>query len=270
MATGLEMVHLLVFFPLGCSAVDASCDKTGFQRVNQYSWNDRDNWENNDYAYVQYDHPVDAHYLGIKGSYIAHEEGTHVFSVHRYVYADSIGLPNVEYRSEGQSTTITTSNNVWEDGPYTFHPYFRYPIFARYTQHNDKIDSDMTLRIRIPNGNNMTMNGANGGRACEESGCDDMSLSRTVWSCRPNPPSPSGSHSPSRTTSPNPTRTISHSQSTRASQTESPCETISQTEPQSRTVSQSESQSVAFDPISFTRSGQIIRTHLFNFLFIFP
>jgi hypothetical protein len=197
------MLSLFVFLPIDCSSVDSSCDKTGFQRVNQYLWSDRDLWENNDNAFVEYDGGLFiSHYLGIKGSYIAQEEGTHVFSVHRYVYSGSSGLPDVEYRSEGQSTTIpSNSGNVWEDGPYTFHPYFRYPIFARYTEQNDKVNSDMTLRIKIPNGDDMVMAGTNGGRACEEAGCDDMSLSRTVWSCRPNAPSATKSHTPTPTTS---------------------------------------------------------------------
>jgi hypothetical protein len=79
---------------------------------------------------------------------------------------------------------------VFNDGPYTFYRYFRYPVFARYAEGYDQYDSWMELQIVLPSGTAQRMNAENGGRACQESGCDDMTLSRKVWSCRPGPPSP--------------------------------------------------------------------------------
>jgi hypothetical protein len=196
------MLGFLVLLLFRGYSVDASCDKSGFQIVRTTYWRDRDDWGNSDEAFSEFAAAFNSYYLGIKGSYVAQEEGTYYFRVCRGV-GDSSGLPDVDYASEGQITTISSAIAVFNDGPYTFYRYFRYPIFARYAEDNAKADSWMELQIVLPSGTAQRMNAANGGRACQESGCEDMTLSRTVWSCRPGPPS--------RTRSPTPPKSPSRS-----------------------------------------------------------
>jgi hypothetical protein len=156
--------------------------------------------------------------------------------VRRAIYGASSGIPHIDYITEAMDTTITTNDTVWDDGPYPFHPYFRYRIFARYANGYDRVNSELTLEIGTPDGSFATMTDANGGRACEQSGCADMSLSREVWSCRPNPPSPTIS----------PMASPSHSPSGTASTTPLP--------------------SPEFSPFPHSRRGIILRTHIFHFM----
>jgi hypothetical protein len=186
------MFRVLVFLPLRSFSVDASCDKTGFQRVNEYWWDDRDNWQNHYQSFVAWDGFPYTHYLGIKGSYVAHEEGSHSFRVYREYWSGSIGLPECDYESDFVSKRLTDGDDIyWVDGPHTFHPYFRYRIFCRYREGSGKANSQLDLQISTPSANAFaTMTDQTGGRACDQSGCDDMSLKRDSWSCRPHPPSP--------------------------------------------------------------------------------
>jgi hypothetical protein len=195
-----RMLRFLVFLPIRCSSVDASCGKTGFQRVNEYWWSDRDNWQNHDQAFVSFSGWPDLHYLGIKGSYIAQQEGTHYFRVYRDYFTGSVSLANCDYATEWVSRTLEGGQGtLWEDGPQTFHRYYRYRIFCRYREGQHKANSQLELQIKTPGaGDYVIMSASNGGRACEESGCEDTSLSRTEWSCQP---APSPSQSPSATPS---------------------------------------------------------------------
>jgi hypothetical protein len=231
---------VLVFLLIGSYSADASCDTGGFQTLSVTYWSQREDWGNNYQAYVSWDGAL-PHYLGIKGSYIAQQEGDHWFRVICHAFGGS-RQPDFWYDCEHQSGTITSTATYWEGGPYTFHPYFRYRICARYAEDNSRYSSTLALEIVIGVQSSTIMSSANGGRACEESGCADMTLSRDVWSCRPNPPSPTISP----TAVPTPTETRSQSPS---------C-----------TTSVSPIPSPVFHPFPHSRRGTIVRGHIFHFM----
>jgi hypothetical protein len=229
---------LLGLLALGSYSADTSCDRGGFQTLNVYYWSDREDWGNSDQAYVRWEGL--AHYLGIKGSYIAQEEGSHWFRVVRNIYGASAGLPDFWYNCEHESRVVSGGGNLWDGGPYSFHPYFRYRTTARYQEGHDKVSSELELQIGLPGGTFSLMTSANGGRACEESGCADMSLSRDVWSCRPNPPSQTPSHAVEWT----------------------------RTENKSGTAPASPTLSPEFSSFPHSRRGMIMLSHIYHVMFL--
>jgi hypothetical protein len=204
-----------------------------------------------------------AHYLGIKGSYIAHQDGTHSFRVNRGVGSGYSGLPVIDYYGEGLFTSIGSGTNPFET-PYTFYRYFRYRISALYAKGSDQFDSWMELAIRGPDGSLQRMNDANGGWACEQSGCEDMSLARTVWSCRPGPPSPTRSRSRSSTSSYS--RSASPTRSGSVTLPQTPSGSIAPTP--RPTASPAQSLTQQYLPGPFRHNAFILRAYVFDVLFL--
>jgi hypothetical protein len=229
------MVLLVVFLSTGSWSADTGCDTGGFQTLNVYYWAEIDNWGNSETALVAW-REITPHYLGIKGSYIAHEEGAHWFRVRRSIYSGSSSRPDFWYNCEHEQMVVSSGEEYWDGGAYVFYPYFRYRVCVRYEEGQNTPNSELEIQIKIGDSEPVIMTKDNGGRACEQSGCEDMLLSPAVWSCRPNPPS----------------QTIS--------QTPAPSPSI--------TASATPMPSQEFSPFPQARRGTIVRTHVFHFMFI--